>query len=221
MREMALRDLGRPKFSPKRAWYDRSSVAPRGRPETLNRKARIAQARDSEQLLRTCLDCPVSTGKFELFPISHASGLARPLSKWLKRPCRPGPAYVESRGGWAPSGRGHRHCAAACQCATRRRELHCSTELPAPIRPLSRPPRCQHALVVGVASASGVGVRHHAALEAGGPRVRGTDHARVGFQLVSLFGPRSHVGVILPRTTLELARLGGRTSNLPQARGRP
>ncbi len=39
----------------------------------------------------------MSTGKIELFPISHASGLARPRSKGLKPPCRPASVCRERR----------------------------------------------------------------------------------------------------------------------------
>ncbi len=75
----------------------------------MNRKARIA---------RHCelgLDCPLASSSSSQASISR--GLAQPLSKWAQAVSQ---AYVESSNGWAPSGRGHRHCAAAG--ATRLRE---------------------------------------------------------------------------------------------------
>jgi hypothetical protein len=75
--------------------------------------------------------------------------MAHPLSKWVQAVLQ---AYVESSNGWAPTGRGHRHCAAAR--ATRRRELHASTTLLAPLK------ISQHALVAldALAEKLGVGV---------------------------------------------------------------
>ena len=61
--------------------------------------------------------------------VSFAERMAHPLSTWVPAVLQ---AYVESSNGWAPTGRGHRHCAAAR--ATRRRELHASTTLLAPLR---------------------------------------------------------------------------------------
>jgi hypothetical protein len=175
MREMAcaLRDLGRPKLLPKMSmvWSNLS----RPKEQALN----IEPKGSDRSGQRTCLDCPVSVDwQIRTVPNQSCERTGPSAQQMAQAALQ---AHVESSGGWAPSGRGHRpHCAAAC--ATRRRELHCSTELPAPIRPLSRPPRCQHALS-GSGGWGGRGVRHHAALEAGGPRVRGTDHARIGFHL--------------------------------------
>ena len=91
--------------------------------------------------------------------------------------------------------RGHRHCAAAR--ATRRRELHGSTTLLAPLRLR----RSQHVLVALDALAAkhgvGVGVLRHTVLEADAPRALDTRHARVGSRLVSLCGFAAYVGVIL------------------------
>jgi hypothetical protein len=83
MREMALRDLGRPKLLPKMSMVQ--SKLSRPKEQALN----IEPKGSDRSGQRACLGCPVSTGKFELFPISHASGLAHPPSKWLKRSCRP------------------------------------------------------------------------------------------------------------------------------------
>jgi hypothetical protein len=90
----------------------------------------------------------------------HAESMRRlSMGNWCCGWC-----CAKSSNGWAPTGRGHRHCAAAC--ATRRRELHGSTRLLALIRQHGRkrkPGRrhgcCNHApwycsLVVTTASDS-------------------------------------------------------------------
>ena len=84
---------------------------------------------------------------------------------------------------------------------TRRRELHGSTRLLAPLRPRRCPKISQHALVALDALAEklgvGVGMLRHTVLEAGAPRALDTRHARVGCRLVSLCGFAAYAGVIL------------------------
>ena len=84
---------------------------------------------------------------------------------------------------------------------TRRRELHGSTRLLAPLRPRRCPKISQHALVALDALAEklgvGVGMLRHTVLEAGAPRALDTQHARVGCRLVSLCGFAAYAGVIL------------------------